>query len=235
MYDRPENTAYREGGVCVPIEKHGAILRSYIPGPDDPLQAGPALRVPYEIRPHPDKQQAQFRIGDARFTLEVGQYSEWIPLKFKSGLGFSARGICRVLLKSLSPEVEVYITPVNIDPGRPDLPISHPVTYSIYLAKLFGPYATLGLAEDTWALNEEVLDDDAFLAQCYANFEDREQMFFDALEKTPKGLCTCVFDATDRIQHMFWRYFEEDHPGAREFRWNSAPGSSKSCMRAWTG
>ena len=51
---------------------------------------------------------------------------------------------------------------VQVDPGKPDLPISHPVTYSIYLSKLFGPYATLGLAEDTWALNEEVLDDDAF-------------------------------------------------------------------------
>jgi predicted AlkP superfamily phosphohydrolase/phosphomutase len=111
--------------------------------------------------------------------------------------------------------VEVYVTPVNIDPGRPDLPISHPLTYSIYLSKLFGPYATLGLAEDTWALNEKVLDDQAFLDQCYSNHEDRERMFFDALEKTRDGLCACVFDTTDRVQHMFWRYLEEDHPAAR--------------------
>jgi hypothetical protein len=69
-----------------------------------------------------------------------------------------------------------HATPVNIDPGRPDLPISQPATYATYLAKLFGPYSTLGLAEDTWALNEEVLDDQAFLAQCYANHEDRERM-----------------------------------------------------------
>src|SRR5205823_2346255 len=87
---------------------------------------------------------------------------------------------------------------------------------SIYLAKLFGPYATLGLAEDTWALNEKVLDDDAFLAQCYSNHHDREQMLFDALEKTKQGLCACVFDTTDRVQHMFWRYLEDDHPAARD-------------------
>ena len=62
----------------------------------------------------------------------------------QSWMGFIARGICRFYLKELNPEVEVYVTPVNIDPARPDLPISHPVTYSIYLAKLFGPYATLG-------------------------------------------------------------------------------------------
>jgi hypothetical protein len=110
-------------------------------------------------------------------------------VKFKAGMGFTAHGICRFFLKEISPEVEVYVTPVNIDPGRPDLPISHPVTYSIYLAKLFGPYATLGLAEDTWALNEEVLDDKAFLAQCYGNHEDRERMFFHALEKNHKNLC----------------------------------------------
>src|SRR5205085_8438605 len=90
------------------------------------------------------------------------EYSEWIPVKFSAGLGFTAHGICRFYLKAISPELEVYVTPVNIDPGRPDLPISHPVTYSMYLAKLFGPYATLGLAEDTWALNEKVLDDRRF-------------------------------------------------------------------------
>src|SRR5439155_261852 len=72
-----------------------------------------------------------------------------------------------------------------------------------------------GLAEDTWALNEEVLDDQAFLAQCYSNHDDRERMLFDALEKTRQGLCACVFDTTDRVQHMFWRYLEEDHPAAR--------------------
>jgi predicted AlkP superfamily phosphohydrolase/phosphomutase len=105
---------------------------------------------------------------------------------------------------------------VNIDPGRPDLPISHPVTYSIYLAKLLDPYATLGLAEDTWALNEHVLDDDAFLTQCYANHDDRERRLFEALDKTQQGLCTCVFDTTDRVQHMFWRYLEDDHPAARD-------------------
>ena len=141
--------------------------------------------------------------------------------------GFQCAGDLPVLSEgSYRPELEVYVTPVNIDPGRPDLPISHPVTYSIYLANLFGPYATLGLAEDTWALNEEVLDDHAFLVQCYGNHEDRERMFFDALEKTPQGLCACVFDTTDRVQHMFWRYLEEGHPAAKGVPRTAAAGDS---------
>ena len=36
--------------------------------------------------------------------------------------------------------------------------------------------------------------------------------FFDALEKTRRGAVVCVFDITDRLQHMFFRYLEPDHP-----------------------
>src|ERR1700693_4256418 len=214
---RGHTDAFREGGVRVPIERAEPVYRSYIPGPEDPWagKSGGELRVSFEIRPDPGKSRARITVDSESFTVQVGEYSEWISVKFKAGLGFNARGMCRFYLKEVSPEVEVYVTPVNIEPGKPDLPISPPVTYSIYLAKLFGPYATLGLAEDTWALNEKVLDDQAFLAQCYANHEDRERMLFDALEKTQQGLCACVFDTTDRVQHMFWRYLDEDHPAAR--------------------
>ena len=214
---RVSDDKFREGGVRVPMDRKNGVYRSYIPGPDNPLiEKGGELRADFEVRPDLRAKSARFVFGPEKFALEVGEYSEWVPAEFKAGMGFTAHGICRFYLKGLSPEVEVYVTPVNIDPGHPDLPISHPVTYSIYLAKLLGPYATLGLAEDTWALNEHVLDDDAFLAQAYGNHEDREKMLFDALDKTKQGLCTCVFDTTDRVQHMFWRYLEEDHPAARD-------------------
>jgi predicted AlkP superfamily phosphohydrolase/phosphomutase len=220
---RASSDKFREGGVRIPIERNGAGFRSYIPGPENPLGTGSELRADFKLRADVSRGQARIEIDSERFTIKVGEYSEWIPVKFRAGMGFTARGICRFYLKEILPEVEVYVTPVNIDPGHPDLPISHPVTYSIYLAKLFGPYATLGLAEDTWALNEEVLDDKAFLAQCYGNHEDRERMFFDALEKTPQGLCACVFDTTDRVQHMFWRYLDKDHPAVRNVPQDQRP------------
>ncbi|MGZ4730649.1 MAG: alkaline phosphatase family protein [Terriglobales bacterium] len=220
---RASGDKFREGGVRIPVERNGAGFHSYIPGPENPLGTGSELRADFKLRPDTNRGQARIEIDSQTFTIKVGEYSEWIPVKFKAGMGFTARGICRFYLKEISPEVEVYVTPVNIDPGHPDLPISHPVTYSIYLAKLFGPYATLGLAEDTWALNEEVLDDQAFLAQCYGNHEDRERMFFDALEKTPQGLCACVFDTTDRVQHMFWRYLDKDHPAVRDVPQDQKP------------
>jgi predicted AlkP superfamily phosphohydrolase/phosphomutase len=222
---RVSDDKFREGGVRIPMQRNGSKFTSYIPGPDDPLAGEQTreLRAPFELRADIPRNQAHIRLDSQRFTVKLGEYSDWLPVKFTAALGISARGICRFYLKQLSPEIEVYVTPVNIDPGRPDLPISHPVTYSIYLSKLFGPYATLGLAEDTWALNEGVLDDGSFLAQCYGNHEDRERMLFDALEKTTQGLCACVFDTTDRVQHMFWRYLEDDHPAARNVPRNQRP------------
>jgi predicted AlkP superfamily phosphohydrolase/phosphomutase len=80
------------------------------------------------------------------------------------------------------------------------------------MAKKVGTYSTLGLAEDTWALNEKVTDDATFLRQSYDIDAERQEMFFAALDKLDRGSLVCVFDGTDRIQHMFWRYHEAGHP-----------------------
>ena len=110
----------------------------------------------------------------------------------------------------IAPEFSLYCTPVQIDPERPALPISHPSYYAAYLAKILGSYSTLGMAEDTWALNEGVIDDRGFLDQAYSLMAEREAMFSNALEKTRRGVVACVFDTTDRVQHMFYRFLDRD-------------------------
>jgi predicted AlkP superfamily phosphohydrolase/phosphomutase len=95
------------------------------------------------------------------------------------------------------------------------MPISHPPYYATYLAKKIGHFCTLGLAEDTWALNEGVTDDATFLRQSYDIDRERREMFFAALDRLREGTLVTVFDATDRIQHMFWHYLEADHPANR--------------------
>jgi predicted AlkP superfamily phosphohydrolase/phosphomutase len=111
----------------------------------------------------------------------------------------------RFLVTETEPQFSMYASPVQIDPERPSLPISHPATYALYLAKLFGSFATLGMAEDTWALNEGAIGERDFLNQAYSIFDERLTMFTDALQKTRKGVVGCVFDTSDRIQHMFFR------------------------------
>jgi predicted AlkP superfamily phosphohydrolase/phosphomutase len=43
-------------------------------------------------------------------------------------------------------------------------------------------------------------------------------MFFSALDRTRHGAVACVFDTTDRVQHMFYRYIDPARPEARSGR-----------------
>ncbi|MBI4716504.1 MAG: alkaline phosphatase family protein [Planctomycetes bacterium] len=200
------------GGEQIRVDRQGDLIRSHLVGPENALVegAGP-MRCPFEVR-ITGAGQATLKVDGHSVPLRQGEYTPWVNVTFRAGLGIKVRGICEFLLQATHPEFELYVTPVQIDPSRPAMPISHPTVYSTYLAKNQGTYATLGLAEDTWGLNARILGDDDFLHQCLEADAERERMFFDALEKVRRGLCVCVFDGTDRIQHMFWRYIDPQHP-----------------------
>ena len=196
-----------EGGEVVHVELSqsgdGRAARVTLRGPDNPLRRdGHALSLALRVELLPDGQRARLRVGRQRVDLRVGKLSDWVPLRFAAAPGVGVHGACRFLLRSADP-LRLYISPINIDPARPALPLSHPFIFAPFLARLVGPYATLGLAEDTWALGEGVLDDDGFLQQVEATHQERERMFFAMLDRTRAGALACVFDGTDRIQHMF--------------------------------
>lgn len=200
------------GGEQIHVRREGNIIRSHLIGPDDGgnEHQGP-LRCRFEVD-ITGRGQATLNLCGQTIKLKQGEYTPWIHVEFKAGLGITVKGICEFLLQETEPEFRLYVTPIQIDPDRPAMPISHPAVYANYLAKNQGAYATLGLAEDTWGLNAKFLSDDDFLHQCLEADSEREKMFFDALEKVRRGLCVCVFDGTDRIQHMFWRYLDPEHP-----------------------
>ncbi|MEW6742776.1 MAG: alkaline phosphatase family protein [Planctomycetota bacterium] len=191
-------------------------VRSAIIGPENSLVRGAGeMTIPFALTPDAARDQATLEIDGETYTLRLKGYSPWIRLRFKAAPGMTVQGIARFYVNSLTPEVELYVTPINIDPAKPALPISHPFIYAVYLAKMQGPFSTLGLAEDTWALNERVIDEEAFLKQVYLIEEEREKSLADALAHTRKGLVTSVFDSTDRVQHMFFRYLDPEHPANR--------------------
>lgn len=200
------------GGERIQVKREGNTVRSHLVGPHNDIhQNGGTMRCPFEIALRSNG-SAKLKVDGETHELTSGRYSPWVPVSFKAAPGIKVRGICQFLLLRTEPALELYVTPIQIDPDKPALVISHPSVYCTYLSKLQGRYATLGLAEDTWGLNGRILDDDAFLHQCLEADSEREEMFFDALDKVRRGLCVCVFDGTDRIQHMFWRYIDPDHP-----------------------
>jgi hypothetical protein len=200
------------GGEVHHVARDRDTIRAELIGPPHPLrpdQGSLRLRLVVTIK---DPQRAILRIGGTRYELRQGEYTDWIRVRFRAALGLKVSGLCKFLLLSTAPEFRLYVTPVHIDPEHPAMPIGYPAVYSVYLAKRQGPFATLGLAEDTWALNEQVLADGQFIQQCLDSDREREAMFFDALDKVPRGLCACVFDGTDRLQHTFWRDIDDGHP-----------------------
>lgn len=204
------------GGEITALEKAGeGIYKGKLLGPADPRdKKGAPLAIEFTLQPD-GEDEALLTIGDTVQRLELGEFSQWIPVEFVFGRKKIA-GICRFCLRELTPDVSLYVTPINANPEEPALPIAEPIFFSTWLAKRRGLFGTLGLMEDTWGRNEFALDDERFLQQALLTHAEREGMLFEVLKKTPEGLCACVFDASDRIQHMFWRYLDDKHPSPRE-------------------
>ncbi|NJL26527.1 MAG: nucleotide pyrophosphatase [Thermoanaerobaculia bacterium] len=215
---RPSGEKFKEGGARFPLSSNGSrdVLKGTIQGPGDGfLEGEPPMELPLVLELDRAARRAKVKIDTESVDIALGELSDWVKLSFKTALGIRAAGICRLQLTEIDEHVSLYVTPISLDPEQPAMPVSHPSYYATYLAKKIGPYSTLGLAEDTWALNEGVIDDGTFLKQTWDVNTEREAMFFAALERLRTGTLTCVFDATDRIQHMFWRYLEPGHPAAR--------------------
>jgi predicted AlkP superfamily phosphohydrolase/phosphomutase len=193
------------GGQQYQITRRGNAIESKLTGP---AGAGGPMKCPFKVVLDDAKKRARITIGDA--TVEVGprEYTPWMVVKFGK-----VAGIARLYVQTWDEkDFELYCTPIQIDPDAPVMPISHPFVYAIYLAKMHGRFATLGLAEDTWALNERVIDEDAFLTQAWLYFEERKKQLFDVMSKTKRGFVTVVFDTSDRISHMFYRTLDPTHP-----------------------
>lgn len=206
-------TEFEEAGACYPLRREGAGYAGEIRGPANSIRSGAGqLRLPFRLRLDSGGDGGRLEIEGESYEVRPDRYTPWIRLTFRAGLGIKVSGIAQFRLAAVEPEVRLYLSPIAIDPEKPALPVSHPSFYAPYLAKLLGNFSTLGLAEDTWALNERVIDEEAFLEQAEQICAEREAMFESALERTRKGVVACVFDTPDRVQHMFYRYLEPDHP-----------------------
>ena len=203
----------REGGMNIPVTVEGNRIETYISGPENTMLKNPEeIQLPLCITIDKEKKEALLDVSGQKIRLKEKTFSDWTRITFRPGLWIKIRSICRFYINQLEPHFEMYVTPLNIDPEKPALPISHPFIYSVYLAKLLGSYITLGEANDTWALNEGILSEEAFLKLSYFNHQEWENMLFNALKKTKKGVVVSWFETTDSLQHMFFRYLDEKHP-----------------------
>jgi predicted AlkP superfamily phosphohydrolase/phosphomutase len=193
----------------------GDDFATHLIGPRN-TRATPPGDVTHEIRVQADRaaNKLALRTGGTPDRLEcaVGEWSPWVRVKFKFSMLQSVSGIVRFYVRRLSPQVEFYASPVNFDPSAPIFPVSSPGEYAKDLAERIGMFSTLGMAEDHNGLNNGRFDEAAYLAQCDLVLAEREKMTFLELDRFAEGLFFVVFDTPDRVQHMFWRFRDPEHP-----------------------
>jgi predicted AlkP superfamily phosphohydrolase/phosphomutase len=114
---------------------------------------------------------------------------------------------------------EIYATPIQFDPDQlPGLPglkinISSPRSYAGLLKEEIGEYYdTIGWAACTNALKDEYVSEEAFLTDLRQIFERQKKLTMNELAKKDWRIFFSLFESTDRVSHMMWRYTDKESP-----------------------
>jgi predicted AlkP superfamily phosphohydrolase/phosphomutase len=210
--DDPAET--RNGGaagklVAIKVQNGRAVLP--IEGPANSLRKDRATTsVDLTVHPDPVNPVARFDLGDQQLVLKQGEWSDWLRADFHLIAFKGAAGIFRLYLQQVHPYLRVYVSPVNIDPENPALPISTPAAYSRSLSRKLGPFYTQGIAEDTAAYRAGLLSRAEFLQQSHKILADSLRMFHYQLERFRDGLLFYYFSSVDQNAHMLWAKHDDE-------------------------
>jgi len=196
----------------VKVSNNGSTIKTFISGPNvAKLRTREAAKVDLTIHLS-DSSKIDLMIEGKKLSLIKGQWSEWVEVTFKLGLMKTATGIVKFYLNEVNPDFGLYMTPVQINPRDPAFIISSPDKYIQELADEVGLFYTLGMPEDTKAVEEHRTDEEAFITMCDEIIEEQEKMLWYELNKFEEGLLASAFFSTDRIQHIFWATRDPEHP-----------------------
>lgn len=212
--DATATTGATEGGQIIPVQVQNAQVTANLIGPDNTFRKGspPALE-PFTVSVDPLEAAARISVEGQEFVLREGEWSDFVRVEFRLVPWFATvKGMCRFYLKQAHPRFQLYVSPINIDPADPALPISTPQTYSRDLEDEAGEYYTQGIAEDTKALSAGVLDDREYLSQARTVLAEHRAIFDKEFPKFHDGVFFFYFSSLDLNSHMFWRLMDPKHP-----------------------
>ncbi len=184
-------------------------------GRDVPLQfENPAMTQPFTAYLDLAAGAAKFVVGDQEFILKEKEWSDWIHVEFEAIphlMKVSSAG--RFYLKQISPKFELYVTPLQIDPEDPVMPISQPANWSKQLCSELGRFYTHGIPEDSQAFNHGVLSAHEFWGQLMAVYDERARALDYLLKHQDEDFLFVYFGTVDQGCHMLWHFMDPKHPG----------------------
>jgi predicted AlkP superfamily phosphohydrolase/phosphomutase len=202
------------GGATYPVQVLNGRVEASIIGPRNTLREGePESAAQITVWVDRDSRAAKLVVQDQEVLLKQGEWSPWVPITFTLLPHLKGvTGICRFYLKEVAPHFKLYVTPVNIDPFAPALPVAAPEGFAAELAARYGRFYTQGFPEDVKALRHGVLDEAEYLHQSALAMSEARRMYEDGLHEFRRGILFHYFSASDRTQHMFWRTMDPRHP-----------------------
>ena len=207
------------GGVIYHLNAKGGAIESALEGPAQPhLLSSEKMSRAFRVSLDPARHHALITVGSETRTIKVGEWSDWVPVSFDVWPLQTLRAECRFYLKQVDPTFELYVSPLNIDPMAPALPISTPANYATELARATGRFYTQGMPEETNALIDGLISRDEFLRQARITQAESVREFHYVLDHFDRGLLFYYFGDVDQVSHMFWGARDPQHPAYNKAR-----------------
>lgn len=205
--------ARASGGRIVNVQVADHRACATLSGPPNTLrESRPEMKREFCIDIDEAHDAARITVGDERVLLHSGEWSGWVRVEFDVLPFKKVHAMCRFYLKSVTPSLQLYVSPLNIDPEHPALPISTPKDYARAIARRAGPFNTLGIAEDTKALEAGVFSDAEFVTQTDTLMAERARMLDAVLDEYRGGFLFFYFSTIDQSCHALWRNADAAHP-----------------------
>ncbi|MCF7763833.1 MAG: alkaline phosphatase family protein [Verrucomicrobia bacterium] len=173
----------------------------------------PEMTQEFTVHLDPKAGAAKFVVGDTEFILKEKEWSDWVPVEFEAiPVLITVQSAARFYLKQISPTFELYVSPLQIDPDAPVMPISYPSSWSSHLCAELGTFYTQNLPEDTAAYNGGVLTAREFWEQMLYVFDERSRALDYLLKNQDEDFLFVYFGTVDQGSHMLWHFMDEQHP-----------------------
>ena len=158
----------------------------------------------------------EVEVSGKTLRLKPGEWSDWVVLDFPVNwlvdVASPLKGIVRFKLLSLSPELQLYMSPINFHPDCHPVAFAWPPAWSETVRERFGLYKTIGWDTDTWSPTQGIGGEELFLEDMTFGEDKYQQIMEGLLADGDADLYVQIFYFTDRIGHLFWRYLDEKHP-----------------------
>jgi predicted AlkP superfamily phosphohydrolase/phosphomutase len=223
--DPPPGHQDISGGRVVEVVVENGRVQADLIGPDNTFRKltdgssgngsprHPPMTAGFTVEVDPENPVARFSVLGNEFILNEGEWSDWIAVEFEA-LPYlvTVSAVGRFYLQEVRPSFKLYVTPLQISPANPAMPITYPESWSAELYEELGYFYTQELPEDTKAFSGGILDAREFWEQSQYVYREQREALDLALEQFEDGLLFFYFSSVDQGCHMLWRYMDPAHP-----------------------